>query len=78
MKPSQTEKGQTAYLAEDAEYDNDQARDAVRRMRTALMSGFAPTPVRTRAGGGPRPPPNDTAPHVLRGEVLGGLLQQAG
>ena len=44
VKPSETEKGVTAYLAEDAEYDNEQARDAgIQRLLT--IAGYDAGPI---------------------------------
>lgn len=41
VKPTETEKGLVTYLAEDAEYDNDQARDAgIQRLLT--IAGYDP------------------------------------
>ena len=44
VKPSETEKGLTAYLAEEAEYSDDQARDAaIQRLLT--IAGYDATPI---------------------------------
>jgi uncharacterized membrane protein len=44
VKPSETDKGLTAYLAEDAEYDDEQARDAgLQRLLT--IAGYDATPI---------------------------------
>jgi uncharacterized membrane protein len=44
VKPSESDKGMTAYLAEDAEYDNDQARDAgIQRLLT--IAGYDAGPI---------------------------------
>jgi uncharacterized membrane protein len=44
VKPSETEKGQAAYLAEDAEYDDTQARDAaIQRLLT--IAGYDAGPI---------------------------------
>jgi uncharacterized membrane protein len=44
IKPTETEKGLTAYLAEDAEYDNEQARDAgIQRLLT--IAGYDANPI---------------------------------
>jgi uncharacterized membrane protein len=44
VKPSETDKGLTAYLAEDAEYDDEQARDAgIQRLLT--IAGYDATPI---------------------------------
>ena len=40
IKPSETEKGLTAYLAEEAEYSDDQARDALRLVQDARFTEF--------------------------------------
>ena len=44
IKPSETDKGLTAYLAEEAEYTDDQARDAaIQRLLT--IAGYDATPI---------------------------------
>jgi len=44
VKPTETEKGLVAYLAEDAEYDNEQARDAgIQRLLT--IAGYDAGPI---------------------------------
>jgi uncharacterized membrane protein len=44
VKPSETEKGLTAYLAEEAEYSDDQARDAAIQ-RLLVIAGYDATPI---------------------------------
>ena len=44
IKPSETEKGLTAYLAEEAEYTDDQARDAAIQ-RLLNIAGYDATPI---------------------------------
>jgi uncharacterized membrane protein len=44
IKPSETEKGLTAYLAEEAEYTDDQARDAAIQ-RLLVIAGYDATPI---------------------------------
>ena len=44
VKPSEGEKGLTAYLAEDAEYADDQARDAAIQ-RLLVIAGYDATPI---------------------------------
>ena len=44
MKPSETEKGLTAYLAEEAEYTDDQARDAAIQ-RLLDIAGYDVSPI---------------------------------
>jgi uncharacterized membrane protein len=44
VKPSETEKGLTAYLAEEAEYTDDQARDAAIQ-RLLVIAGYDATPI---------------------------------
>ena len=44
IKPSETEKGHTAYLAEEAEYSDDQARDAAIQ-RLLNIAGYDVSPI---------------------------------
>jgi uncharacterized membrane protein len=44
VKPSETEKGVTAYLAEDAEYTDEQARDAAIQ-RLLVIAGYDANPI---------------------------------
>src|SRR5581483_3254374 len=44
VKPSETEHGLTAYLAEDAEYTDDTARDAAIQ-RLLVIAGYDATPI---------------------------------
>jgi uncharacterized membrane protein len=44
VKPSETEKGLTVYLAEDAEYTDDQARDAAIQ-RLLVIAGYDASPI---------------------------------
>ena len=44
VKPSETEKGLPAYLAEEAEYSDDQARDAAIQ-RLLVIAGYDATPI---------------------------------
>jgi uncharacterized membrane protein len=44
VKPTETEKGHTAYLAEEAEYTDDQARDAGIQ-RLLVIAGYDATPI---------------------------------
>jgi uncharacterized membrane protein len=44
VKPSESEKGLTAYLAEEAEYTDDQARDAAIQ-RLLVIAGYDATPI---------------------------------
>ena len=44
IRPSETEKGLTAYLAEEAEYSDDQARDAAIQ-RLLVIAGYDATPI---------------------------------
>jgi uncharacterized membrane protein len=44
VKPSETEKGLTAYLAEEAEYTDEQARDAAIQ-RLLVIAGYDATPI---------------------------------
>ena len=44
VKPSQTDKGMTAYLAEDAEYTDEQARDAAIQ-RLLVIAGYDANPI---------------------------------
>lgn len=44
VKPSETEKGFTAYLAEEAEYTDDQARDAAIQ-RLLVIAGYDASPI---------------------------------
>jgi uncharacterized membrane protein len=44
VRPSQTEKGLTAYLAEDAEYTDEQARDAAVQ-RLLVIAGYDANPI---------------------------------
>jgi uncharacterized membrane protein len=44
VKPSETDKGQTAYLAEDAEYTDEQARDAAIQ-RLLVIAGYDANPI---------------------------------
>lgn len=44
VKPAETEKGHAAYLAEDAEYTDDQARDAGIQ-RLLVIAGYDATPI---------------------------------
>src|SRR5262249_39152083 len=44
VKPSESEKGLTVYLAEEAEYADDQARDAAIQ-RLLVIAGYDATPI---------------------------------
>ncbi len=44
VRPSETDKGLTVYLAEDAEYSDDQARDAAIQ-RLLVIAGYDATPI---------------------------------
>jgi uncharacterized membrane protein len=50
VRPSQTEKGLTAYLAEDAEYTDEQARDAAIQ-RLLVIAGYDANPIDGIRGG---------------------------